>query len=82
MKTMKTKPEQKEEEPKFDETIIIDLLLKQVDKPKNCSRINVKNVFDNRFRINVWTTNLQNGIEISKIEKSYFAKLIDNNLVI
>jgi hypothetical protein len=82
MKTMKTKPEQKEEEPKFDETAIIDLLLKQVNKPKNCSKINVKNVFDNRFRINIWTTNLENGIEISKIEKSYFAKLIDNNLVI
>jgi len=79
---MKTKPEQKEEKPKFDETAIINLLFKQVDKPKNCSKIDVKNIFDNCFRINIWTTNLENGIEISKIEKSYFAKLIDNNLVI
>ena len=77
---MKTKPEK--EEPKFDDVLIIDLLLKQVNKPKNCSRINVKNVYNNRFRINIWTTNLENGIEISKIEKSYFAKLTDNNLII
>lgn len=74
--------EKSESKPEYDTNLIIDLLFKQVEKPKNCTRVNVRNIYDNRFRINVWTTNEVNGLDISKIEQSYFAKFVDNTLII
>jgi hypothetical protein len=65
---------------KITDEQIESLLFKITEKPKNLHMVKISNVFDNRYRINVWTTTEQDGLIKNKIDKSYFAKIIDKEL--
>ena len=65
-----------------DKTTIEKLLFKQVNKPKNLHEVRVSNVFDNRYRINVWTTVEEDNLTKRKIHSSYFAHLNGETLTI
>jgi len=59
-----------------------DLLFRQVDKPKGMFDARVINVFDNRYRINLWAKVEEDGLTKSKIAASYFAVLNGDELKI
>jgi len=61
---------------------IAKLLFKQVEKPKNFHEVRIYNVFENRYRINVWTTVEEDNLTKRKIHASYFAHLNDETLTI
>jgi hypothetical protein len=48
------------------------------NKPKNMFKITARNVFDNRWRVNIWSTKLVEGeyssLTTNFIEYSYFIK--------
>ena len=67
-------------EKKISESDVVDLLLKQIEKPKNCIKIKAVNVYGNRYRINVWTVTQEDGFDKNKITKSYFA-IVDSNKI-
>lgn len=54
---------------------ICTLLFKQLEKPKNYKMCKAINVYDNKYRINIYTHEVINGIDSQRISKSYFAKL-------
>ena len=56
-----------------------DLFFNLIEKPKNFHEIKIYNVFDNRYRINLWIKIEENGYSKNKIHSSYFARLINNN---
>jgi hypothetical protein len=68
------------EEKKISEGDVIDLLLKQVEKPKNCIKIKAVNVYGNRYRINIWMVVTEDGLDKNKITQSYFA-IVDSNKI-
>ncbi|MFM9151718.1 MAG: hypothetical protein ACKOPU_05535 [Candidatus Planktophila sp.] len=57
---------------------VCTLLFKQVDKPSNFKMCKAVNVYDNKYRINVYTHGVINDIESQRISQSYFAKLADD----
>jgi len=61
---------------------IEELLFKQVARPKGVQAVKIINVFENRYRINVWIKVEESGFEKSKIHSSYFAHLNGDNLAI
>lgn len=61
---------------------IENFVFNQIDKPANFARIKIVNVYDNRYRINIWTTMEEFGFTKQKITKSYFAKFTGNNLIL
>lgn len=65
-----------------DYATIEELLFKQVERPKGVQAVKIANVFDNRYRINVWVRVEEDGFEKNKIHSSYFAHLNGNNLEI
>ena len=69
--------QRKEEEMKIE-----DLLFKQVEKPKNHLMTKVVNLWDDRYRINVYTERLEDNLIKRKIHSSYFCQYHDNNLKI
>ena len=68
------------EDKKISEDDVIDLLFKQVQKPKNCIKIKAVNVYGNRYRINIWTVVHEDGFDKNKITQSYFA-IVDSNKI-
>jgi len=54
---------------------ICDILFQQIDKPSNYKMCRAFNVYDNKYRINVYTHEVVNDIESQRISQSYFAKL-------
>lgn len=60
------------------------LLWKQIDKPKNLEACRAINVYDNKYRINVYTTSHCPIYDIDKVRitQSYFARLEGENLII
>ena len=84
MKTMAKEPKNTAadivEEKKINESDIIDLLFKQVEKPKNCIKIKAVNVYGNRYRINIWTIVHEDSFYKNKITQSYFC-IVDENKV-
>jgi hypothetical protein len=56
------------------------LFFKKIQKPKNFDQIKIYNVFDNRYRINVWVNLTENGLDKKKIHSSYFARLNEDEL--
>lgn len=54
--------------------VIKHLLFSQVDRPKNLHEVRITNVYDNRYRINVWVEMEEDGITKRKIGASHFAK--------
>lgn len=63
---------------------VCDLLWKQVDKPKNLEDCRAINVYDNKYRINVYTKSHCPIYDIDKVRitQSYFARLDGEELVI
>lgn len=63
---------------------ICDLLWKQVERPKNLEACRAINVYDNKYRINVYTRSHDEIYDIDRIRitQSYFAKLEGEELVI
>lgn len=59
-----------------DNVQIERLLFKQVKKPKGLHEVRISNVFDNRYRINVWTATEEDNLTKMKIHSSYFAHLL------
>jgi hypothetical protein len=55
-----------------------------IDKPANLDMCRAINVYDNRYRINVYTRkyDMAYDIERVRITQSYFAQLNDDELVI
>jgi len=62
---------------------VCELLFKQIEKPKNLEMCRAINVYDNRYRINVYTRSHCPVYDIDKVRitQSYFAKLEDNELI-
>lgn len=54
---------------------ICTLLFQQIEKPSNFKMCKAINVYDNKYRINVYTHEVINDIESQRISQSYFAKL-------
>lgn len=63
-----------------DEETIKSLLFKQVDKPKGLVSVKAINVFENRYRINLWVQRQEDGLTKTKIGASYFAVLDGDEL--
>lgn len=63
---------------------ICSLLWKQVERPKNLETCKAINVYDNRYRINVYTRTHDEIHDIDKVRitQSYFAQLDGDELVI
>lgn len=63
---------------------ICDLLWKQVDKPKNLEDCRAINVYDNKYRINVYTRSHDDLHDIDKVRitQSYFCRLDGDQLII
>lgn len=58
---------------------VCNLLYKQRPKPKN-SRCKASNLWDNAYRINVYTTTTdESGLDIERISYSCFARLDDKD---
>lgn len=58
------------------------LLFQQIEKPRNFLFLKVINVFDDKFRINVYTKSYVDDIEGKRISYSCFAKYDGNKLSI
>jgi hypothetical protein len=76
MKTLKPRVE-----PLVD---VCDLLWQQVDKPLNLEMCRAINVYDNRYRINVYTRKYDQEFDIERVRitQSYFAQLEGTELTI
>jgi len=63
---------------------VCDLLWKQIDRPKNLEDCKAINVYDNKYRINVYTKSHCPIYDIDKVRitQSYFARLDGEELVI
>lgn len=67
---------QKMQEPKLylpTKDIIEKLLFEQVERPNRIANIQIVNVYENRYRINIWVKYEQDNLEKVKIGASYFA---------
>lgn len=61
---------------------VCGLLLERIGRPKNLIMCKASNLWDNRYRINVYTRYMvdpETELEGNKIIYSCFAKLIDDN---
>lgn len=61
--------------------IVCDLVMKRIGRPTNLVMCKASNLWENRYRINVYTKHMvdaETGLEGQKITYSCFAKLIDN----
>lgn len=59
---------------------IKELLFKQVEKPNGFISFKAVNVFDNRYRINLWVQYEEDGLTRTKVGASYFAVLDGDEL--
>lgn len=57
----------------MNEEDIKTMLFKQVARPKGLAAVKVINVFEDRYRINLWVQREEDGLTKSKIGASYFA---------
>ncbi len=58
---------------------VCGLLFKQVDRPLGYLMCRAINVYDDRYRINVYVKTDVDGIEGKRISTSYFCKLDEHN---
>ena len=65
--------------------LIEDAVLKIMGKPKDFYKISALNVYDNRWRVDVWTSYLskesETGLDSYKIGYSYFCHVQGNEIV-
>ena len=72
----------KNEAEKISDDQVLDLLFKQVEKPKNYFKLKVINVFGYNYRINIWSNIEEDGLTKCKISHSYFVRVVDDILTI
>lgn len=77
-----TQFDKRQKEVFVSEDKIIELLFKRVEKPKGLFDIKIVNVFDNRYRINLWIRVEDKGVSKTKVGTSYFAILEEDSLKI
>lgn len=65
-----------------DQKNIKDLLFQQKERPKNLHDVKIVNVFEDRYRINVWVRVEEGGFEKTKIHSSYFTRYDGESLEI
>lgn len=67
-------------EPKSIEVdgLVCDLLIQQIGRPKNLVTCRAINVYDNKYRINVYTKTMVDDIESKRISYSCAARLLDD----
>ena len=70
----------KKEPNSLNEEKIEQLLFSQVERPSKTTHVRIVNVFEDRYRINVWVVVVENGVEKEKIGASYFAHYDGNEL--
>lgn len=58
------------------------LLFKQVERPKNHLMTKIINVFENRYRINIYIEIFEDGLTKRKIQNSYFCHYNPGQLTI
>lgn len=68
-------PQIKENKDYIQPDDICSLLFQQIDKPTHYKMCRAFNVYDNKYRINVYTHQVVNDIPSQRISHSYFAKL-------
>lgn len=68
--------------PGLNDDTIKSLLFKQVERPKGLVAVKAINVYDNRYRINLWAQYDEDGLTKTKIAASYFAVLDGDELKI
>lgn len=56
-----------------------DVIFNHIEKPKDYLMCKSMNVFDNRWRVNVYSKRYVEGIEGKYISKSYFVNFNSNN---
>jgi HEPN domain-containing protein len=61
---------------------IESLLFKQVEKPKGHSLTKIINVWENRYRINLYIEMVEEGLVKKKIQSSYFCHYNPGKLTI
>ena len=65
--------------------VIEDAVLKIMGKPKNFYQINALNLYDNRWRVDIWTSYVakdsMTGLDSYKISYSYFCHVQGNEIV-
>jgi hypothetical protein len=59
---------------------IESLLFKQVEKPSNFLMIKIINVFDNRYRINIYIETYEDNLIKKRIHSSYFCHYFPGKL--
>lgn len=71
-------------EPLSTETdgLVCDLLMRRIGTPKDLIMCRAINLWDNRYRINVYTKHDVDGIESKRISYSCFAKLDNKDLIV
>jgi len=61
---------------------VCNKILKIVGKPENFLMCKAMNVYDDKYRINIYTKRFVEGIEGRSITQSYFCRYDGNNLKI
>ena len=65
--------------------LVEDAVLKIMGKPKNFYQINALNLYDNRWRVDIWTSYVpecsMTGLDSYKISYSYFCHVQGNEIV-
>lgn len=81
MEDLNMKPKRGRIRPLID---VCDLLWKQIKRPSNLIECRAINVYDNKYRINVYTKHHDEIYDIDKVRitQSYFARLDGEELVI
>ena len=74
--------ELKEEEKKYTENQVLEMLFSKVEKPKKYYKIKAVNVYDNAYRINIYCEIEENNLTKRKIAYSYFVKIVNDDLII
>jgi hypothetical protein len=60
---------------KLNDELIKSLIFKQVERPRGLIAVKAINVFENRYRINLWVEYEEESVTKRKIAASYFAVL-------
>lgn len=58
---------------------ICDIIFNHVDRPKDYLMCKSVNVFDDKYRVNIYTKRYVEGIEGNQIKHSYFCKFNNDN---
>ena len=63
---------------------VCDLLFTQIEKPNNFETCRAINVYDNRYRVNIYTRKYDEIYDVEKVRitQSYFCKLADKDELI